>query len=74
MSVSNDKIFLKRPSLQIKCDLLRAGLLPGTEKCVWKPCKALDWVGLHFDFNIWEMSISQRRVADFKGKLHSFLF
>jgi len=52
MSVSNDKIFLKRESLQIKCDLLRAGLLPGTEKCVWKPCKALDWVGLHFDFNI----------------------
>lgn len=73
MSVSNDKIFLKSASLQIKCDLLRAGLIPGTEKCVWKPCKALDWVGLHFDFNICEMSISQRRVADFKRKLHSFL-
>ena len=74
MSVSHDKNFLEKASLQIKCDLLRAGLIPGTEKCTWKPSKVLDWVGLHFDFYDHSISITERRVVKFFEILNNFLY
>ena len=33
MSVSGDIKFLQKASLQIQCDLLRVGFIPGVEKC-----------------------------------------
>ena len=62
MAVSNDDVFLKKASLQIQCDLLRCGLLPGIEKCVWNPSKVIDWVGLKWDFSLHELSILPRRI------------
>ena len=41
MSVSKDKSFLEKASLQIHCDLIRAGFFPGFEKCTWNPSKSL---------------------------------
>ena len=42
MSVSKDKEFLLKSSLQIQCDLVRAGFIPGVQKCKWTPVKKLD--------------------------------
>ena len=47
--------------MQILCDLLRAGLTPGLEKCHWSPCKVLTWLGLEWDFHFGGIRIIQRR-------------
>ena len=36
-TVSNSKTFLRKAALQIQCDLLRSGLVPGVAKCNWFP-------------------------------------
>ena len=35
--VFHSKSQLEKLSLQVHCDLLRAGLLPGIDKCIWEP-------------------------------------
>jgi hypothetical protein len=45
MAVSDNYEYLKRLSLQINCDLLRAGLVPGICKCIWDPIVKVDWNG-----------------------------
>ena len=69
-SVSKDKDFMKKCSIQIQCDLLRAGFIPGLEKCFWKPQTELDWIGLKWNFDKKGISIITRRVQKFKEKLH----
>ena len=32
-------------SFQIHTDLLKFGLLPNEEKCVWEPCQSIVWLG-----------------------------
>ena len=64
MAVSDSCSYLERLSLQIHCDLLRAGLVPGANKCIWKPTKIVDWNGLRFDFEFYGMSVLPRRVQD----------
>ena len=68
-AVSNSKSFLKSASLQILCDLLRAGLTPGLGKCFWEPTLKLSWIGLQWDFGKAGLSIIFRR----KEKLISCL-
>ena len=65
-SVSNCPTFLRKAALQIKCDLLRAGLIPGVDKCQWNPEPMIDWVGLRWDFCSGGLSIIPRRVTKFK--------
>jgi len=36
-------------SLQIHTDLLKFGLLPNEEKCVWEPCQSIVWLGTVID-------------------------
>jgi hypothetical protein len=46
MAVGNDYNLLKKQGLQIQCDLLRAGLVPGVTKCIWEPVSVVQWNGL----------------------------
>jgi hypothetical protein len=46
----------------MQCDLLRAGLVPGVSKCIWKPKTLIDWNGLRFDFHSKTLSIMQHRI------------
>jgi len=63
MLVHENMAFLRKLSLQVQCDLLRAGLVPGVEKCVWIPEKIIDWNGLRFDFGRKGISILERRIT-----------
>jgi hypothetical protein len=69
MCVDDSATNLAKMSLQIQCDLLRAGLLPGVEKCSWQPIKIVDWNGLRFNFHANGIEILPDRIA--KIKLHS---
>ena len=64
MSVSGTIYFMKRASLQIKCDLLRVGFIPGVEvgKCLWDPSKELNWNGISWNFNTGGISILSPRI------------
>jgi hypothetical protein len=64
MCVDESKAKLEKLSLQIQVDLLSAGLLPGIEKCVWQPTKALDWNGLRFDLLNKGVSILPARIEN----------
>ena len=61
-SVNYDVKFMKKASLQKQCDLLRAGLFPGIEKCSWDPKNSLDWNGLKWDFHLGGISILKHRI------------
>ena len=71
-SVSHDPHFLKKASLQIQCDLLRAGLVPGFNKCKWNPTTSIDWIGLRWDFNLSGILIIPRRMERCK-KMREYL-
>jgi Reverse transcriptase (RNA-dependent DNA polymerase) len=64
MAVSDDKEFLQQLSIQIQCDLVRAGLVPGVGKCIWDPVDCVDWNGLRFDFVAKGISILERRIQN----------
>jgi hypothetical protein len=68
MCVDDSATNLQKMSLQIQCDLLRAGLLPGVEKCSWLPVQQLDWNGLRFDFVKSGMEILPERVRKLKDQ------
>jgi len=50
MLVSHDKVLLEKIAIEVQCDLLQAGLVPGVDKCIWSPTNILEWNGLKFDF------------------------
>jgi hypothetical protein len=62
MSVHKDHDTLMALSVQMQCDLLNAGLIPGIEKCTWQPAVNIDWNGLHFDFREKIVSILGKRI------------
>ena len=64
MAVDNDPVLLRRSSLQMQCDLIRAGLIPGVTKCCWSPQSVIQWNGLVFDFIEKGISIIPRRIDD----------
>lgn len=68
LALDEDIEFLKKASLQIQCDLLRAGLIPGLEKCFWTPQKVLIWNGIKWDFSKGGISICQRNIDKLKEK------
>ena len=74
MAVSDDKEFMKKASLQIQCDLLRCGLLPGIEKCIWKPSQLIDWIGLRWNFNLHTFSIMPHRISKIKINIEKLIY
>jgi hypothetical protein len=62
MAVSDDPVFLKNMAVQMQCDLINAGLVPGVDKCIWTPVTVIHWNGLKFDLAKQELSILPRRV------------
>jgi hypothetical protein len=68
MCVDDSATNLQKMSLQIQCDLLRAGLLLGVEKCSWLPVQQLDWNGLRFDFVKSGIEILPDRVQKLKNQ------
>ena len=71
MSVSNDRNFLMKASLQIQCDLIRCGFIPGIEKCSWIPSQVLNWNGLKWDFTMAGISILNKRIDRFFEHLNT---
>ena len=43
-------LLIKDLSRQMICDLLRAGLVPVVNKCIWQPRKIIERNSLKFDF------------------------
>jgi len=62
MAVGEDRTFVKRCSDQMHCDLLRAGLVPGIEKCCWQPVETITWNGLVFNFAEKALAIKPKRI------------
>jgi hypothetical protein len=73
MAVGQSEQLLKKQSLQIQCDLLRAGLVPGVTKCIWEPCRTVQWNGLIFDFDKKGIAIMQHRVDHMTEKIEQLL-
>jgi hypothetical protein len=69
MAVSHDPVLLRKIGIQMQCDLLNAGLVPGVDKCVWEPVPALNWNGLRFDMEATQLSILPRRIEKAIGFL-----
>jgi Reverse transcriptase (RNA-dependent DNA polymerase)/RNase H-like domain found in reverse transcriptase len=70
MAVAADRDYLSKLSLQMQCDLLRAGLVPGINKCLWEPVQVLDWNGLQFDFLRRGFAIKQSRIDSLQESLN----
>ena len=62
MAVSDDKGLLQKLSVQMQCDLLQAGLVPGVSKCIWKPQNIVDWNGLTFNLADGTLAIMHKRI------------
>jgi hypothetical protein len=73
MAVDSNYEFLEKASLQMHCDLIRAGLIPGLTKCTWLPSKELEWNGLTWNFNTKQLSVKSDRVQSFKSLLQNFM-
>ena len=63
MAVAADPLYLTKLSLQMHCDLLRAGLVPRANQCLWHPQKIIDWNGLTFDLNEKVLKIMKHRIT-----------
>jgi len=72
-AVGKTEALLKKQSLQIQCDLLRAGLVPGVKKCLKIPTKLLAWNGLVFDFVKGGISTMEHRMTYTKEKISLIL-
>ena len=63
MAVAADPLRFKQLSLKMHCDLLRAGLVPGAQKCLWTPQPIIDWNGLTFNFHDKVLKIMPHRIS-----------
>ena len=63
MAVAADPLRLRQLSLQMHCDLLRAGLVPGAQKCLWTPQPIIDWNSLTFNFHDKVLKIMPHRIS-----------
>jgi hypothetical protein len=69
MAVGSSERTLRKQALQIQCDLLRAGLVPGVTKCLWTPSQIINWNGLVFDFNKKGIKIMEHRICHTQQKI-----
>jgi hypothetical protein len=73
MAVSHSQTELKKQGLQIQCDLLRAGLVPGVTKCVWTPCTIVHWNGLTFNFENRGIAVMPHRIEHLLQNVENLL-
>jgi Reverse transcriptase (RNA-dependent DNA polymerase)/RNase H-like domain found in reverse transcriptase len=73
MCVAKDPVLLRRISLQMHCDIIRAGLVPGNKKCIWTPVKIIDWNGLRFDFHRKGIAVLPMRILKIHDNLNELL-
>jgi len=73
MAIGNVGQDLRRAALQIQCDLLRAGLVPGVGKCTWVPTPVIAWNGLVFDFLTKGISVMSHRLDHANEKIRELL-
>jgi len=66
MIVAKQHADLCRLSIEIQCDLLESGLVPGVSKCIWNPCQLIDWNGLRFDFAQKSLSVQQKKNRSYE--------
>ena len=71
--VSSNYEQLRLASIQIQSDLVKAGLIPGLQKCTWIPARSLSWNGLFWDLARKELKIIDRRITSFLDHLHFIL-
>jgi hypothetical protein len=50
-------------SLHIQRDLLRAGAVWSTKKCIWNPVRELDWIGITWCCDDGSIRVKERRVV-----------
>jgi len=62
MIVAKSREDLRVLSIEIQCDLLQAGLVPGVSKCIWSPAQQIDWNGLRFNFEKKIIGILPKRI------------
>ena len=56
----------------VRCDLVRAGLVPNCEKSVWTPVQRLEWLGISWDLLSAILSIPQPRIDRLLSALSLF--
>jgi hypothetical protein len=62
MTVGQTQVEFRKQALQIQCDLLRAGLVPGVTKCIWTPVPKVKLNGLLFDFERCGIAVLEHRM------------
>ena len=67
MAVSSSSVLVRKLTIEVQCDLLLAGLVPGVDKCIWTPTTNIDWNGLTFDFERRCLSIMKKRIEKTKS-------
>jgi hypothetical protein len=64
MAVHSDYNSLKYLATMVHVDLIKAGLIPGINKCIWSPVPVVDWNGLRFDLTHKKLSVMEHRITE----------
>jgi hypothetical protein len=64
MAVHSDFNTLKYLATMVHVDLIKAGLIPGINKCIWSPVPVVDWNGLRFDLTHKKLSVMEHRITE----------
>jgi len=60
-------------SLQVHADLLKFGLLPNEEKCIWEPCRSIIWLGTVIDTANSLIAATDRRIESLLSDVNNLL-
>ena len=60
-------------SFQIHADLLKFGLLPNEEKCVWEPCQSIVWLGTVINTANSSIAATDKRIRGLVSDLDDLL-
>jgi hypothetical protein len=63
MAVHSDFDKLEQLATVVHVDLIKAGLIPGINKCIWSPVPIVDWNGLRFDLMRKKLAIMEHRIT-----------
>ena len=63
----------KISSLQIHADLLKFGLLPNDDKCVWEPCQSIVWLGTVINTANSSVAATDKRIESLASDLDGLL-
>lgn len=63
----------KITSLQVHSDLLKFGLLPNEDKCVWNPQQIITWLGSVFNMKNSTISATDKRIQSLKSDIENIM-